>query len=34
MPRSKCTVCDSEKTKFLKEQETKGLLSSIIIRTP
>ena len=29
----KCTVCDSEKSKFIKEQETSGLLSSLGIKT-
>ena len=31
MPLSKCSVCDSKKSKFIKEQE---LLSSLGIRTP
>ena len=26
---SKCAVCDSKKSKFLKEQEAKGLLSNL-----
>ena len=26
---SKCSVCNNKKSKFLKEQETKGLLSSL-----
>ena len=26
---SKCSVCNSKKSKFLKEQETKGLLSNL-----
>ena len=30
----KCKVCDSEKTKFIKEQEASRLLSSITINTP
>ena len=30
----KCAVCDSKKSKFIKEQEAKGLLSSLGIRTP
>ena len=29
----KCAVCDSEKSKFIKEQETSGLLSSLGIKT-
>ena len=31
---SKCTVCDSKKSKFIKQQEASGLLSSLKIRTP
>ena len=31
---SKCTVCDSKKLKFIKQQETSGLLSSLRIKTP
>ena len=31
---SKCTLCDSKKSKFIKEQEANGLLSSLGIRTP
>ena len=31
---SKCAVCDSTKLRFLKEQETKGLLSNLGIKTP
>ena len=31
---SKCVVCGSEKSKFIKEQEAEGLLSSLGIRTP
>ena len=30
---SKCSVCNSKKGKFLKEQEARGLLSSLGIRT-
>ena len=30
----KCTLCDSKKSKFIKEQEASGLLSSLGIRTP
>ena len=30
---SKCVVCDSEKSKFIKEQEASGLLSSLGIKT-
>ena len=31
---SKCTVCDSKKSKFIKQQETSGLLSSLGIKIP
>ena len=31
---SKCIVCDSIKSKFIKEQEASGLLSSLGIKTP
>ena len=31
---SKCSVCTSKRSKFLKEQEARGLLSSLGIRTP
>ena len=31
---SNCMVCISRKTKFMKEQEASGLLSSLGIRTP
>ena len=31
---SKCAVCDSEKLRFIKEQEARRLLSSLGIRTP
>ena len=30
---SKCIVCDSKKSKFIKEQEASGLLSSLGIKT-
>ena len=30
---SKCPVCNSKKSKFIKEQEARGLLSSLGIRT-
>ena len=30
---SKCPVCGSKKSKFMKEQEAKGLLSNLGIRT-
>ena len=31
---SKCALCDSKKLKFIKEQETSGLSSSLEIKTP
>ena len=31
---SKCTVCGSKKLKFMKKQETEGLLSNLGIKTP
>ena len=31
---SKCTICGSNKSKFIKKQEAKGLLSNLGIRTP
>ena len=31
---SNCVVCDSKKSKFLKQQEASGLLSSLGINTP
>ena len=31
---SKCAVCDSKKSKFIKEQETSALLSSLGLQTP
>ena len=33
MLSSKCAVCGSKKSKFMKEQEAKGLLSNLGIRT-
>ena len=30
---SKCAICGSKKSKFIKKQEAKGLLSSLGIRT-
>ena len=34
MPLSKCTVCDRKKSKFIKEQEASGLLSTLRIKAP
>ena len=31
---SKCAICDSKKSKFIKKQEANGLLSSLGIKTP
>ena len=31
---SKCAICSSKKSKFIKEQQAKGLLSNLGIRTP
>ena len=33
MLSSKCSVCGNKKSKFIKEQETKGLLSSLGLKT-
>ena len=34
MPLLKCAVCDSKKSKFMKQQKASGLLSSLEIKTP
>ena len=31
---SKCTTCNSKKSKFVNKQEAKGLLSKLGIKTP
>ena len=31
---SKCAICGSKKSKFMKEQKAEGLLSNLGIRTP
>ena len=31
---SACAICGSKKSKFFKEQEAKGLLSNLGLRTP
>ena len=31
---SKCAICGSRKSRFIKNQEAKGLLSNLGIRTP
>ena len=30
----KCAICDSKETKFIKNQEAKGLLSNLGVTTP
>ena len=32
--QSKCSVCGIKKSRFVKEQEAKGLLSNLEIKTP
>ena len=32
--RSHCSICGNKKSRFIKEQEAKGILSSLGIRTP
>ena len=32
--QSKCSVCTIKKSRFLKQQEAKGLLSNLGIKTP
>ena len=34
MMLSKCAICNNKKSRFIKEQEAKGLLSNLGIRTP
>ena len=34
MTLSKCATCGSKKSRFIKNQEAKGLLSNLVIRTP
>ena len=34
MLSSKCVVCNSKKSRFIKEQEASGLLGSLGIKTP
>ena len=31
---SKCAICNSKKSKFIKQQEVKGILSKLGIKTP
>ena len=32
--KSQCSICENKKSIFVKEQEAKGILSSLGIRTP
>ena len=32
--QSKCSVCKTKKSRFLKEQDSKGLVSNLGIKTP
>ena len=32
--KSQCSICGNKKSRFAKEQEAKGILSSLGIRTP
>ena len=34
MMLSKCAICNNEKSRFIKEQEARGLLSNLGIRAP
>ena len=34
MTLSKCKICNSKKSKFINQQEAKGLLSKLGIKTP
>ena len=34
MLSSKCAICDNKKSKFMAEQEEKGLLSNLGLKTP
>ena len=34
MIRSNCSICDSKKSRFIKEQKALGMLSNLGIRTP
>ena len=34
MVSSKCAICNSKKSRFIKNQEAKGLLSNSGVRTP
>ena len=34
MVLSKCAICGNKKSRFIKNQETQGLLSNLRLRTP
>ena len=34
MIQPNCTICNSKKSRFIKEQQAKGLLSNLGIKTP
>ena len=34
MVLSKCAICNSKKSRFIKNQEAKGLLSNLVIKAP
>ena len=34
MIQSNCTICNSNKSRFIKEQQAKGLLTNLDIKTP
>ena len=34
MVLSKCAICGTKKSRFIKNQEPKGLLSTLVIKTP
>ena len=34
MIQSNCATCDSKKSRFIKEQQAKGILSNLGIKTP
>ena len=34
MMLSKCAICGSTKSKFIKKQEARGILSTLVIKTP
>ena len=34
LKQSKCSICKNKKSRFIKEQDAKGLLSNLGIKTP